>query len=154
MTGDLIDFVKKRQEKIEKKRRSFERVLFRNILGISTVIDNEEQDLPIEMLDISRDGCLFQIPWGPLYSKGGKKLKKGTNVLLKMYFTKDSFIPINIKIKYAREDMENEKAFLRCGCEFDKSTTSFTALNSFINFLYSFAEHSATDREDLQIDSL
>ena len=148
MDGKPIDFVKKRKENIEKKRRAFERILFKDILGVYTVIDTNDGIFSIEMIDISKEGCLFQTPWIP---GRDKKFKEESEIPLRMYFTKESFIPVNVIIKRASEHEQGGRAYMRYGCSFDKSVTSFSALNSFIDFLYKFAEHSAIDRGDPKV---
>ena len=148
MAKKPIDFIKKREENIEKKRRSFGRIVFKNILGVYTVIDSHGSIYPIEMVDISRDGCLFQIPWNP---KSDQKFKMGLEIPLRMYFTKQSFILVSIKIKHSQEYQKGDKTFMRYGCVFDKSLSSFAALSNFIDFLYSFAEHSTIDRGDARV---
>ena len=61
----VLDFVEKRSQNIEEKKRGFERILFRNILGTYTVLDKQETIYPVKLVDISRTGCMFEIPWNP-----------------------------------------------------------------------------------------
>ncbi len=146
MTDKLLDFVGKRKENIEQKRRSFERILFQNFLGAYTVLDNHGTVYPVTLVDISREGCLFQIPIGP---KGESPYDKDTELTLRMYFTKQTFIPVVVRIKYGNEVLGTDgHHYMAYGCEFDTSLPSFAALQSFIDFLYSYSEHSAHDRGD------
>ena len=59
---NVVDFNQKRKETIEQKRRSFERVVFQEFLGVYAVIDDQGTGLPIKLLDIisftSFDLCL------------------------------------------------------------------------------------------------
>ena len=87
MTEKVLDFNSKRIENIEEKRRTFERVLFQNFLGCYTVIHQEGVIYPVELVDISSDGCLFQVPWDV---KKGKKLETGAEVTL------GSILPIQL----------------------------------------------------------
>ena len=151
MAKKTIDFIKKREESIEKKRRSIGRIVFKNVLGVYTVIDSQGSIYPIEVVDISQDGCLFQVPWNPA---SDKKLKNGHEVPLRMYFTRQSFIHIRLKVKHSKEHEQGDRTFMRYGCIFDKSLSSFTALSNFIDFLYSFAEHSALDRGNDRVSFL
>ena len=63
MTDKVLDFIEKRKENVEAKRRNFERILFQNVLGAYTELDQDGTVYPVELVDISKDGCLFQIPW-------------------------------------------------------------------------------------------
>jgi len=141
--------VEKRKESIEKKRRNFERLMFQNVLGCYSMIDNKGAAYPVTLVDISHTGCLFQVPWNV---KGDEKMAAGSELTLRMYFTKKSFIPVSVRIKYAKEFIDqNSQTAMQYGCEFDTSTSSFQALSSFIDFLYKFAEHSAVDHGDTKV---
>lgn len=146
MSKKVLDFVEKRNQNIEDKRRGFERILFRNTLGTYTVLDNQGTIYPIKLIDISREGCLFEMPWNP---KKDKKYAQDTEIDLRMYFSEKSYIPVLVKIKYSMEKIEGSgNTFIQYGCEFDKSLTSFAALESFIDFLYKFAEYSTIDQNE------
>ncbi len=149
MTDKLLDFNKKREESIEQKRRSFERIFFNNTLGAYSVVDQNSSIFPIELIDISYDGCLFQIPWNV---KRDKKMPLDTELNLRMYFTKHSFIPVVVWPKYARESIDqNGHTYMQYGCEFDKSYPTFESLKSFIDFMYKFAEFSVIDHGDSKV---
>ncbi|EQC47453.1 PilZ domain-containing protein [Bacteriovorax sp. Seq25_V] len=144
--GKVISFKAKREENIEKKRRSFERVVFQNLLGAYSVIDADSTVYPVTLVDISHDGCLFQIPWSPT---SDKKLAIGSEMKMRMYFTKKSYIPVILKIRYGNEFQGDDgQTYMHYGCEFDKSMSSFKAMEEFISFMYSFAEHSVIDHGD------
>lgn len=143
---NVISFKKKREENIEKKRRSFERVVFQNLLGAYSVIDDNDTVYPVSLVDISNDGCLFEIPWT---KNKDKKMAIGTQMKMRMYFTNKSYIPVVLNIRYANEVTGKDGVdYLHYGCEFDKSYSSFQAMQEFINFMYSFAEHSVIDTGD------
>ena len=147
MTEKVLDFIKKREENIEKKRRTFERILFQNFLGAYTVLDNQGTNYPITLIDISKEGCLFQVPWD--VNGGSEELAKDEPMTLRMYFTKSSYIPVQVEVKYGKEFVDTDgQTYMRYGCEFDKTFPSFQAMESFIDFLYSFAEHSSFDKGD------
>ena len=152
MTDKVLDFATKRKENIEEKRRNFERVMFQNFLGCYTVIQREGVIYPVELVDMSSDGCLFQIPWDV---KSGTKFEKGTEFTLRFYFTNKSYIPVIVESKYGSEFVDNVgDTYMRYGCEFDKSYPTFEALKPFIEFMYKFAEHSAIDKGDTKIYNL
>lgn len=153
MTDEVINFTKKRNESIEQKRREFERIVFQNFLGVYSVIDhNGEQTIASELVDISEKGCLFQVPC--LNDKNLntiKILKSKSTMDLRIYFTAKSFLLIAVTVKYCKEFLDDDGVtYYKFGCEFDKSSSSFEALDSFIKFIYKFAEHSSTDRSDMK----
>jgi len=149
MTDKLLDFVEKRKQNIEQKRRSFERLLFQNFLGAYTVLDTQGSVHPVSLVDISHDGCLFQIPWNPT---SDQKFEDKTEFTMRMYFTKKSFIPVVVTIKYGKEFIDKDgSTYMQYGCEFDQSLPSFDAMRSFIDFMYSFAEHSAIDKNEKKV---
>ena len=145
MADKVLDFNKKRRENIEMKRRSFERIVFQNFLGAYSVISSNGAVYPITLIDISHDGCRFQVPWNP---KSDSPYKVGDEISLRMYFTKGSYIPVSVIVKSTDDALGQGGQYMQYGCEFDKTTPSFEALNSFIQFLYSFAEHSSIDKGD------
>jgi hypothetical protein len=101
------------------------------------------------MVDIAGDGCAFQVPWN---AKKDKKLPGGLEINMRMYFTKASYIPVIMKIRHSKEVIGDDgNTYLQYGCEFDKSVPTFEAMQSFIDFLYKFAEHSAIDRGDIKV---
>lgn len=149
MSDKVIDFCEKRKESVEEKRRRLERVMFQNFLGAYSVLDRQGSIHPIDLVDVSHHGCLFEVPWNV---NKDKKMVEGTEITLRMYFTKDSYIPVIVNVKYAKEHLSNDgKVYMRYGCEFDESMPSFDALKSFIEFLYKFAEHSAVDHGDQKV---
>lgn len=145
----VIDFQAKRNESIEKRKRSFERVLFSEFLGSYAEIDKNGTKFQVTMVDISRTGCLFQIP----FSEGSKKhFEKIDNVMVRIYFTKDDFLPLSVNLKHFNEYIdERGDAFLRFGGEFDQTLPSFQAFAPFIEFIYKFAEFSCIDHGESKV---
>ncbi|MCY4644656.1 MAG: PilZ domain-containing protein [Bacteriovoracales bacterium] len=143
MAGKIIDFVQKRKESIEKKRRNFERIMFQNLLGHYSVVNRAGDLLPIEIVDISKRGMLFQIL---RMSHDEKEFEKNKELSLRLYFTKDSYLPVMVKVKHATPFIDQlGEGFMRYGCEFQQEHQSLRALEAFIDFIYKFAEHSSED---------
>jgi hypothetical protein len=145
----VIDFQAKRKDSIEKKKRSFERVLFAEFLGSYAEIDENGTKYMVSLVDISHDGCLFQIP----FSDGARKhFAKSKEVTVRIYFTKNDFIPLSVKVRHVNEHVdERGDACLRFGGEFDKSMPSFKAFEPFIDFIYKFAEFSCVDKGESKV---
>lgn len=149
MSEKLINFVQKRKEAVEQKRRTFERILFQNMFGAYTVLDRNGVITPISLVDISHDGCLFKMPWN---KRDGSCFSTGEEHTVRFYFTKDSFIPVILTIRYAREYVDNDgQVYIQYGTEFDKTTSGFGVMKSFIEFLYNFADLSVTDKGDSKV---
>ena len=147
----LLNFNEKRIENIEKKRRNFERILFSNFLGAYSVIDQAGVVLPIDLIDVSRDGLSFSVP----AEINTSSFSQGTEITLRMYFTQDSYIPVVAAVKWVKNNKSPDgRACKEFGCSFDKNVPTFEALESFIEFLYKFAEHSSVDRGDAKVFSL
>jgi hypothetical protein len=145
----VLDFNKKKAETIEQKRRAFNRVVFQNFLGAYSVIDTNGSIYPVTMVDIAGDGCSFQIPWN---AKTDQMLPLDYEVNMRMYFTEHSYIPVTMNVRQSRTAESNDGTMcMLYGCEFDKSAPSFDALQSFIDFIYKFAEHSVIDKGDTKV---
>ena len=145
----VIDFQAKRSESIEKRKRSFERVLFSEFLGSYAEIDDQGTKFDVTMVDLSRSGCLFQIP----FAQGSlEHFKNKQDVTVRVYFTKDDFLPLQVQVKHINEYIdERGEAYIRFGGEFDKSLPSFQAFEPFIEFIYKFAEYSCVDKGESKV---
>lgn len=145
----VLDFNKKKAETIEQKRRAFNRIVFQNFLGAYSVIDNNGSIYPVTMIDIAGDGCSFQVPHNP---KKDATLPHDFEVNMRMYFTEHSYIPAVMNVRHAViVTSDDGVTYMQYGCEFDKSAPSFSALQSFIDFIYKFAEHSVIDKGDTKV---
>jgi hypothetical protein len=145
----VVDFGKKRQESIEQKRRTFERVVFQEFLGVYSVVDEQGSSFPIKLVDISKEGCQFQLPFS---LKAKNQFKSGTEVTLKLFFTKGSYLPAVVTVRHATEYIDKDgDAWLRLGGEFDTSIPSFQALSHFIQFIYQYAEYSCLDKGESKV---
>lgn len=145
----VLDFNKKKADTIEQKRRAFNRIVFQNFLGAYSVIDDNGSIYPVTMVDIAGDGCSFQVPWNPARDK---KLASGFEVNMRMYFTDKSYIPVIMNVRHGKEVLGSDGiTYMQYGCEFDKTVATFEAMQSFIDFIYRFAEHSAIDKGDTKV---
>lgn len=145
----VVDFNAKRKESIEQKRRTFERVVFQEFLGVETVIDDQGAGYPVKLVDISSEGCQFQVPFS---AKAKNQFKSGTELTLKLFFTKGSYLPAVVNLRHTSEYIDKDgDAWLRIGGVFDTSLPSFAALSSFINFIYQYAEFSCLDKGESKV---
>tara|TARA_Y100001001_G_C7848675_1_gene253280 strand:- start:31 stop:486 length:456 start_codon:yes stop_codon:yes gene_type:complete len=145
----VIDFQQKRKDSIEKRKRNFERVLFSEFLGSYAEIDENGTKYLVTMVDISQEGCLFQVPF---HKDAQTHFKQKDDVTVRIYFTKDDFLPLVVNLKHINEYVDEKgDAFLRFGGEFDKSLPSFKAFQPFIDFIYKFAEFSCIDKGESKV---
>ena len=143
-----MNFSAKRIENVEKKIRTFERVVFDQFLGVNCEISDNGDYYPIKMVDVSREGCQFQFPWDP---KTHKAFMDAGEVVLRVYFTKDSFIPLVLNIKHHNEHVEdNGDVFMRYGGSFDGTLPSFQAWETFMKFVYTYSEFSCTNKGEIE----
>lgn len=136
----VVDFSEVRAQKLEEKRRKAERIFFKQILGIYCVVDNEEIR-PLEVIDVSEEGCSFQIP----FTAENPWPRETKDLPLRLYFSQDTYLPINVTIQNSRPAIENGVRYIRYGCKVDQSTQSFEAYQQFIRFLRLYAEHAHKD---------
>ncbi len=145
----VVDFGARRKESIEQKRRSFERVVFQEFLGVETVLDDQGSGFPVKLVDISADGCQFQLPFS---LKAKNQFKSGTEITMKLFFTKGTYLPAVVTVRHASEYVDKDgDAWLRLGGEFDTSLPSYKALESFVNFIYQYAEFSCLDKGESKV---
>jgi hypothetical protein len=145
----VVDFSEKRKQTIEQKRRSFERVVFQEFLGVYSVIDDQGSSYPIKLVDISAEGLQFQVPFS---LKAKNQFKGGTEVTLKLFFTKATYIPAVVTVRHASEYVDQQgDAWLRLGGTFDTSLPSFQALSHFIQFICKYAEFSCVDKGESKV---
>ena len=145
----VVDFGARRKESIEQKRRSFERVVFQEFLGVETVLDDQGSGFPVKLVDISTDGCQFQLPFS---LKAKNQFKAGTEVTMKLFFTKGTYLPAVVTVRHTSEYVDKDgDAWLRLGGEFDTSLPSYKALESFVNFIYQYAEFSCLDKGESKV---
>ena len=145
--GQVIDFSAIRDAKIEEKRRKYERVLFKNILGVYCVAEGEGLKA-VELIDISPEGLSFQLPVG---SPNTKSIQVGTEMTIRFYFSQDTFIPVSLKVNNSRPCIEEGSTYTRYGCSVSKDTQSYETYKTFAQFLALYAETSHNDRGDLKL---
>ena len=139
----VFDFTQRRKLNIEQKKRQFERVMLDEFLGVEAVIDENGTGHPVKLIDISAEGCQFHVP----FSQGAQeRFKKNSEIALKLYCTKNSYLPVIVKIRHATEAVDSKgHAFLRCGAAFETNLASYSALKAFIEFIGQYAEYSCVD---------
>lgn len=142
----VIDFNEARAQKMEEKRRTTERIFFKHLLNVYSVVGNGNLR-PIEFIDMSEEGCSFQVPHDPEnpWPTDSKDLP------LRIYFSQDTFLEIRANIQNSRPSIENNRRYVRYGCSVDKTTASYTAYQQFVKFLKLYSEHAHKDQGDMTV---
>ncbi|MGK5081976.1 PilZ domain-containing protein [Bdellovibrionota bacterium FG-1] len=145
-TTDVIDFSEVRAQKLEEKRRSTERIFFKQLLSVYSVVGNTSM-CAIELIDLSEEGCSFQVP----YDAERPWPKDSKDMPLRVYFSQDTYLEIRVKIQNSRPCIEHNGRYVRFGCLVDTATQSYAAYQQFVRFLKSYSEHAHKDRGDLSV---
>jgi hypothetical protein len=143
----VIDFNEARAQKLEEKRRKNERIFFKNLLSVYSVMSDNKSMFPIELIDVSEDGVAFQIPFN-----ADKPWPNSTEEIpVRLYFSQDTYLEVIAKIANARPSIENGARYTRYGCTVDKTTSTYAAFLQFVKFLKMYAEHSHKDMGDISV---
>jgi hypothetical protein len=144
--GQVISFTKVREAKIEEKRRKYERILFKHILGVYCVAEGVGLKA-VELVDVSPEGMSFQLPVG---SKNLDVLAEGREITFRFYFSQETFLPVSVKVQNERQCIEEGQKYVRFGCTVDNTSQSYETYKLFVMFLSKYAETSQQDKGDLK----
>jgi hypothetical protein len=144
----VVDFNEVREQRLAEKKRQNERILFKNLLSVYTMVGQSEM-LPVELVDVSEDGCSFHIPFDP------ENRKIWPNDIqefpLRLYFSQDTFLEVIAKIHYSRSAIENNQRYTRYGCSIDTTVKSYPAYQAFVRFLKFYSEHAHKDKGEVTV---
>lgn len=142
----VIDFNEVRAQKMEEKRKTTERIFFKHLLSVYSVVGDSSM-CPIEFIDVSEEGCSFQVPYHPErpWPTDAQELP------LRIYFSQDTYLEVRAKIQNSRPSIENNRRYMRFGCTVDPSTQSYQAYQQFVRFLRMYSEHCHKDTGDLTV---
>ncbi|MFZ9594713.1 MAG: PilZ domain-containing protein [Bdellovibrionia bacterium] len=130
----VVDFNEVREKKLEQKRRRTERILFRNLVAVYSV-GKDSKPYPVDLIELSEDGCSFQVPLDPT----SENPIKNDEIPLRIYFSQDTYLEIFVKIVNARPSIENNVRTIRYGCQVDQSIKAYQAYQLFVRFLKQYA---------------
>lgn len=136
----VINFTEIRSQRLQEKRKHTERIFFKNLLSVYSITD-KGRPFPIELIDLSEEGCSFQIqhnvenPWP----------QDTREIPVRLYFSKETFLEILVKIKNSSPSIEKGIRSIRYGCVVDTKTQSYVAYQAFVRFLKLYAEQAHKD---------
>jgi hypothetical protein len=102
---------------------------------------------PIELIEVSDDGCSFQVPFDP-NSPWPTDLKE---LPIRLYFSQDTYVSVMLKIQNSKPSIDNGVRYTRYGCAIDKTVSSYPAYSGFVNFLKLYSEHAHKDMGDVSV---
>ena len=146
MSKDVIDFSEVRAQKLEEKRRTTERIFFKHLLSVYSVVGNGTM-CAIEVVEVSEEGCSFQVPYDP------EKPWPTTSdeIPLRLYFSQDTYLEVHVKIQNSRPAISGHNRFVRFGCSVEKSSASYAAYQNFVRFLKTYTELAKRDTGDVSV---
>jgi hypothetical protein len=136
----VIDFNRVREQRLEQKRRKNERVLFKNLLSVY-LVQSSRHLIPVDLIDLSEEGCSFQLPQNHQNTLQPKK----DEAVLRVYLSQETFLEIFVKLVHSRPAIESHQRFVRYGCEVNQKVQSYQAYRHFVQFLKSYSEHAHRD---------
>ena len=140
-TEKVVDFNQKRAQKLDEKRRKTERIFFQNMIGCYSVIGDRSMR-PIEILDVSEDGCSFQVPFDAKNPWPAETVE----IPIRMYFSSDTYIPIVLRVQNSTATIgEGGMRHIRYGCSVDKTLQTYGAYREFVRFLALYSEQAHQD---------
>jgi hypothetical protein len=141
---NLIKLQAKREEKQETIRREYERYLFNKILGCYTVVQKLGMR-SMELADISKSGISFRM------SSSESLFAPDEELDIRFYFSNKSYLDCKVKVIRTQKMQGFTGAEYQYGCEFDKSTQSYEAVEKFVDFIECFSKNAKEDRGDKPI---
>ncbi|MEO5970352.1 MAG: PilZ domain-containing protein, partial [Bdellovibrionia bacterium] len=136
----IVDFNEAREQRLEQKRRRTERILFRNLVSVYSLTEHDKL-FPVDLIEVSEDGCSFQI----LADAPTSGLIKRDEIPLRIYFSQDTYLEIFAKIVNSRPSIEKNRRYVRYGCKIDKTVKSYAVYQLFVQFLKQYAVHAHRD---------
>ena len=140
----VVQFSDARKEKQDTLKREYERVLFDRILGCYCVVEKVGLK-SAEMRDISRSGCSFRTP----VDQGA--FNQGEEIDFRFYFSNKTYLPAHMTVKRVVKVEDNGSWFYEFGCIFDQTSSTFTALEKFIEFVNAYAMNAKEDKGELAV---
>lgn len=144
----VVDFNNVREQRLAEKRKNTERIFFRNLISVYSMIGKNKM-FPIELIDVSEDGCSFQVP----HEADGKDMIKvsSSEIPIRLYFSQDTYLEIHVRIQNSRQYLDNSGRYIRYGCTVDQQLKSYPVYQQFVRFLKLYSEHAHKDMGDVSV---
>jgi len=142
----VVDFNEAREQKLQEKRRKTERIFFKQLISVYSVVSDTKM-LAIDIIDLSEDGCSFQIPYDP-ESRWPRDMK---DIPIRLYFSQDTYLEIRARIQNSSPCIDRNTRYTRFGCSVDTTLKSYPAYQQFVRFLKQYSEHAHKDMGDITV---
>ena len=97
-----------------------------------------------EEIDISKSGMSFRIP----VNEG--KFELDEEMEFRFYFSSKTYIPIKVTVKRV-DKIDDGLKYYQFGCSFDKSWSTYPAVEKFIEFIDLFTQSAKEDKGEEQV---
>lgn len=145
--NSIVDFNQAREQKLAEKRRKNERIFFKQLLSVYSVVE-QGKIMPIELIDVSEDGCSFQLPFSATHPWPNSTT---TPIPLRLYFSQDTYLEILVTVQNSRPFIDDRGRYTRYGCTVDTQTSAYPAFQQFVKFLKLYSEASHTDMGNVTV---
>ncbi len=142
----VVDFKQVRQSRMEEKRRNTQRIFFKNLMSVYCVVGDHHMR-PIELIDVSEDGCSFQVP----FDGQNPWPNTSSDLPMRLYFSQDTYVPVVFRVQNSTTSIDNGVRYQRFGCSVDKTLSSYPAYEQFVRFLGAYSEHAHKDKGDVSV---
>jgi hypothetical protein len=145
-SNNLVQLEEVRKSRQDEDRRSYQRVLFNNVLNAYTVIE-EKGLLEVKLLDISESGIRFGMT--PEYGK----FKKNEKLAFRLYFSQNDYLPITIKVvRRQLVQSATESDFVEYGCKMLGVESEIRAcIGDLVHFIKRYTAVAKNDHGDRQV---
>jgi hypothetical protein len=142
----VVDFTEYRAQRLEDKRRKNERILINHFLGVYAVYGGNSL-YQVELMDISDDGCSFQVPIDA-NKPWGEERKEFT---IRLYFSQESYLSIPVSVQNKKTVSVNGNRFTRYGCSVDTTASTYDAYSAYVHFLKAYSIVSQNDAGNVNV---
>jgi hypothetical protein len=143
----VVDFSEARAQKLDEKRRKTERIFFKKILGVYCVKSGNSSAMqPIELVEVSEEGCSFQIPY-----ESRKNFSREETLTTRLYFSQDTYIPLMLKVVHSRPAVVDGARYQRFGCVVEPNSSTYDVYQQFVRFLKLYSEQAHRDMGEMSV---
>ena len=143
---EIIDFKSAQSEKLEEKRRKNQRIMFKSMIGVFGVGENDKL-IAIDLIDLSETGVSFRVP----FHAEKPWPTESSNLSIRLYFTQDTYIPVRLKVQNSKSMIDEGVRYTRYGCTVDKTISSYQSFLKFVEFMKAYSTESYQDNGGNQL---
>lgn len=142
---EIIDITEKRQEALQRDRRSAKRTVLTEFIAVHVLVPGQGL-LRVTLHDIHQQGLAFDL------DSARGKFQVGEEVAMRVYLNHKTYFGFVVTIKNTRYSDTDET--IRHGGEFVAGTLNEVALSHFIQFLENISVSLKSDKGDLVVTNV